>query len=141
VRESSLFPALSTALFWAGVGGVVDILIWLFGNVVIAVRNDIVVIENYIKPAHSRDVPTAWHEFVGSLLLRLSGLAAMLGFSIVTLSLFLPLYVGMFRRAVINWHEPAFLLQGFLGMVGLAVVLHIYVVLLRLVLLRVRILS
>jgi hypothetical protein len=141
VRDSSLLPTQSTALFWAGVGGLVDILIWLFGNLLIAVRNDIVVIENYIKPSHTRDVPTAWHEFAESLLVRLSALAAILAFSMVNISVLLPLYVGMFRSAVLHWHELYYLGQGVIGLVGLAVMLHFYVVLLRLVLLRVRILA
>lgn len=141
VNQSSVMPSLATALFWSGVGSVVYILMWLVSNMLIAVRNDVVAVEDFIKPTHAPKVQSARFEFIESMLLRLAALVAIVGFSVITISILLPLYLGMFRSAVLHWQDITRLLDGAIGLLGLAVVFHFFVVLVRLLLLRVRIFS
>lgn len=131
-------PTLVVMVFWGGVGSIVYILLWFVLNIYVSFHNDVVVAASFIKPSYYPS-SNSWLEIMERSLLRAAAAFAIIGFTAVMIMMLIPVWALLFSAAVHEWRNIQALVGGLMAVIGLVLSMHIYVILFRLLLLRVRI--
>ncbi len=138
LSQSETVAQVVTALFWATVGALVYIPIWLAGSFYRDVRNQIEGSTRYHHP-QSFHASTYWAAVATRRIFMASIVIVMVWYGIVFFQILLPTLTSYILSGM-QWNTKL-LMESLLGVLALTFCIHIFVVLLRLLLLRPRLYS
>jgi hypothetical protein len=126
-------------IFWALVGLVVYALIWLLINFSTELGNDVAL----TKYAHPRNVDTSspLRDFISRTIFRVAVFAVLLFYLIFFWNSILPHCVDLFRTTIEDWPEVSAFISAAVGLIIEFISLHFFVVLLRMLLLKRRLVN
>lgn len=138
IDEQEFTPTLVVMAFWGGVGSIVYILLWFVLNILISLSNDAAVAAFFIKPSYYPS-SKGFLDVMERAMLRATAGIAIIGFTVVMVIMLAPTGALLFRSAIHDWRDIQRLLGALVALAGLGLSLHVYVVLFRLLLLRIRV--
>lgn len=137
--QSTIISKITIFLLWASVGAIAYILIWFLVNTFIDVGNDIIIGTHYVGgPKHVK--AKYWSIFFVRSLLRGGGLLLLLVLTILV-QVWHPISAVLLLKLLNHLTTPINWLLVVLSFIIWVLILHIYVVLIRLTLLRTRIIE
>lgn len=132
-------PLINSAayyLLWAGVGALCYCLVWIVFSAANAAHNDFVIGTKYV---HGRQSKLYWFQFTERFLLRLSAALLILALTELSINFWYPTSTFIMNRWTHSFTDVSYLLDAVIVFIGWLLIFHIYIILLRLVLLRLRI--
>lgn len=124
----------SVAFFWALVGFVIYIIIWLGINFSTELDNDLA-ITKYVHPRNV-DLHSPLRDLISRTIFRVVVFVVLLFYINLFLAVLLPHFNNIFRSTISAWPHPAVLWRGASGIIEQVIAMHILVTLFRLLLLR-----
>lgn len=133
----SIARSAVVAIFWAVVGLIVYIFIWLSINVSSEIGNDLAT----TKYMHPRNVDThsPLRNFLSRISFQFGALFVFVAYANLAIGVLLPYSGGLLRATMREWPSTQAIEYAVLGIVGELVVLHVFVILIRALVLRKRI--
>jgi hypothetical protein len=140
LEASHLTASILVGLFWAGVGITSYLLVMWFQKSIIETEEDLVMEMQYVHPKNYKHY-IFWLSFFARVLFRVSIVVLIAVYAIFVAQVLIPLWLERVEAWLLNLLDLAMATNALLGFIGLIVTIHIFVVLLRLVFIRNRIIN
>lgn len=125
-------------ILWASVGAVVYLLLWVGANIYVALRNDLVIGTRFTNVGtHGR--LKFWIETASRALVQLGAVLLIALLTVVVVQVWYPVSVALFDTWIGSWNIVSYWAMLAVALLGWLVTCHLYVILVRLALLRTRI--
>jgi hypothetical protein len=132
------FGSVANILFWASVGAFVYLMFWAATSFYMAVHNDVKVGTRFVNPS-----PEASSDYVmsdvGHHMFQVCVGIVLAYFCLLSPRGILPFCIARFRSVILDWKVVDNWIMAFTAVFCLVVMLHVFAVLLRLLLRRVRV--
>ncbi len=133
----SIARSVVVAVFWASIGLLVYIMIWLLLNFSNELGNDLAV-TRYMHPRNV-DTNSPWRSYLSRVSFQITALVVFIFYLNVSFGALIPYCGGLFKSALMQWPSLVALKYAVIGLASELVVLHVMILLIRTLMLRKRV--
>jgi hypothetical protein len=137
---ASIFGSASTFVLWTSFGALIYLVAWSLVSTYAAAHNDFVIGTTYTS-IETHGHLLFWLEIVARLLMRVCAALLIVILTIIVVSLWYPVSVTILKSITSGGAPMSYWLYSLLSIVGWLLVWHLYVIFVRLALLRTRIIG
>lgn len=127
-----------TYILWASVGAAIYLLFWVGANAYVAFRNDVVIGTKFTSVGTHGHLKF-WLETISRALVQLGAILLIALLSVVAVQVWYPVSAALFGAWINNWGTVTYWAMLAAALLGWLLACHLYVILIRLALLRTRI--
>jgi hypothetical protein len=134
-----LAAPLSLAIFWALVGMVVYIFIWVGGNFSTELSNDLA-LTKYIHP-RGVDPRSPLRDLISKTIFRFVMVIILIFYTNITTRVLIPLWISRYRIVLEEWPRHLRMRTVIMTLLGQMLTLHLFIVITRLIFLKKRVID